>query len=54
MNKEKNKVPSTYERLIQEDAEFEKDLEKRYHKFILSEILLSETLLKTNCFSPKI
>jgi hypothetical protein len=41
MNKGKKKGPSTYERLIQEDAEFEKDLEKRYQEFALSEILLA-------------
>lgn len=32
---------STYERLIQEDPEFEKDLESRYQEFILSELLLA-------------
>lgn len=41
MDKEKKKVPSTYERLIQEDTEFEKDLEKRYREFVLSELLLA-------------
>ena len=37
MRKKKNGMASTYERLIHEDAEFEKDLEKRYRKFVLSE-----------------
>lgn len=32
---------STYDRLVHEDPEFEKDLEKRYREFILSEILLA-------------
>ena len=41
MNKEKKGVLSTYERLIHEDAEFEKDLEKRSREFILSELLLA-------------
>lgn len=41
MNKAKKGFSSTYERLIQEDPEFEKDLEKRYREFILSELLLA-------------
>ena len=41
MDKEKKGVTSTYERLIHEDPEFEKDLEKRYREFILSELLLA-------------
>jgi len=41
MDKEKKDFTSTYERLINEDPEFEKDLEKRYRKFILSELLLA-------------
>lgn len=41
MNKGEKKAVSTYERLIAEDTEFEKDLEKRYREFILSELLLA-------------
>ncbi len=41
MGKEKKDFTSTYERLINEDPEFEKDLEKRYREFILSELLLA-------------
>lgn len=41
MDKEKKEFTSTYERLIHEDPEFEKDLEKRYREFILSELLLA-------------
>lgn len=37
---EKN-VSSTYERLIQADPDFEKDLNKKYKEFILSELLLA-------------
>lgn len=37
----KNNVTSTYERLMQEDLEFEKDLNKKYRDFILSELLLA-------------
>lgn len=41
MDKEKKAFTSTYERLIQEDAEFENDLKKGYQDFILSELLLA-------------
>ncbi|MES2274088.1 MAG: helix-turn-helix transcriptional regulator [Chlamydiota bacterium] len=41
MTKEKKSFASTYERLINEDPEFEKDLEKRYREFVLSELLLA-------------
>ncbi len=41
MTKEKNIFSSTYERLIHEDPEFEKDLESCYQEFILSELLLA-------------
>lgn len=41
MNKEKKDFTSTYERLINEDPKFEKDLEKRYREFVLSELLLA-------------
>lgn len=41
MNKEKKNFTSTYERLITEDPEFEKDLKKRYREFVLSELLLA-------------
>ena len=41
MDKEKKKFTSTYERLIHEDPAFEKDLEKRYREFALSELLLA-------------
>ncbi len=41
MDKEKKSSTSTYERLINEDPEFEKDLEKQYKDFILSELLLA-------------
>jgi len=41
MNKQKKEYSSTYERLIHEDPEFEKDLNKRYREFILSELLLA-------------
>ena len=41
MDKEKKDFTSTYERLIHEDPEFEKDLVKRYREFILSELLLA-------------
>lgn len=41
MHKEKKRSLSTYEKLIQEDPDFEKDLEKRYREFILSELLLA-------------
>lgn len=37
----KKKATSTYERLMEEDTEFEKDLSKRYKDFILSELLLA-------------
>lgn len=40
MSKGKKEV-STYERLIQEDPAFEKDVEKEYREFILSELLLA-------------
>lgn len=38
---DKKKFTSTYERLIYEDPEFEKDLKKSYREFILSELLLA-------------
>lgn len=41
MDKGKKSFASTYERLIHEDPEFEKDLEKRHKEFILSELLLA-------------
>lgn len=41
MNKPKQEFASTYERLIHEDSNFEKDLNKRYREFILSELLLA-------------
>ena len=41
MDKEKKVFSSTYERLIHEDPGFEKDLEKRYREFVLSELLLA-------------
>ena len=41
MTKKKKEYSSTYERLISEDPDFEKDLNKRYHEFILSELLLA-------------
>jgi hypothetical protein len=41
MDKVKKDFTSTYERLINEDPEFEKDLEKRDREFILSELLLA-------------
>jgi DNA-binding Xre family transcriptional regulator len=41
MNKEKKEFASTYERLIHEDPDFQKDLEKGYREFILSELLLA-------------
>lgn len=41
MRKGKKDFTSTYERLIHEDSKFEKDLEKRYREFILSELLLA-------------
>lgn len=41
MTKEKRTFSSTYERLIHEDSEFEKDLKNRYQEFILSELLLA-------------
>lgn len=41
MTKEKKDFSSTYERLIHEDPEFEKDLDSRYQEFILSELLLA-------------
>lgn len=41
MNKEKKSPPSTYERLIHDDADFAKDLKKKYHEFIHSEFLLA-------------
>lgn len=41
MNKEKRMFTSTYDRLIHEDAEFEKDLKKKYREFVLSELLLA-------------
>jgi|694.fasta_scaffold08479_9 transcriptional regulator with XRE-family HTH domain len=41
MNKEKKAYSSTYERLIHEDSDFEKDLNKKYQDFIFSELLLA-------------
>ncbi len=41
MIKNKAKVSSTYDRLIQEDSKFEEDLNKKYKDFILSELLLA-------------
>jgi len=41
MKKNSKKFTSTYERLIHEDPAFEKDLNKRYKEFILSELLLA-------------
>lgn len=41
MNKEKKEFASTYERLIHEDPDFQKDFEKNYKEFILSELLLA-------------
>lgn len=37
----KKEYSSTYERLIHEDLNFEKDLNKKYEEFILSDLLLS-------------
>ncbi len=37
--KEKKKYTSTYEQLIHENPDFKKDLEKRYKKLILSELI---------------
>ena len=39
--KGKKEASSTYERLVNEDPGFEKDLEKRYPEFVLSELLLA-------------
>lgn len=41
MSKQKKEFASTYERLVHEDPQFEKDLEKKYREFILSELLLA-------------
>lgn len=41
MSKEDKGFTSTYERLVHEDPEFEKDLDSRYREFILSELLLA-------------
>lgn len=41
MSKEKKEFGSTYERLIHEDDEFERDLKKKYREFVLSELLLA-------------
>jgi transcriptional regulator with XRE-family HTH domain len=41
MSKERKEYSSTYERLIHEDPDFEKDLNKDYHEFVLSELLLA-------------
>jgi transcriptional regulator with XRE-family HTH domain len=41
MTKEKKEYSSTYERLIHEDSNFEKDLDKKYQEFVLSELLLA-------------
>src|SRR3972149_10029288 len=35
------KINSTYDRLIREDPDFKKNLDKRYKDFILSELLLA-------------
>lgn len=37
----KKEYSSTYERLLNEDSDFEKDLNKKYHEFILSELFLA-------------
>lgn len=39
--KEKKEYSSTYERLIHDDPNFEKDLNKKYREFILSELLMA-------------
>ncbi len=41
MTKDKKNYSSTYERLIHEDVDFEKDLKVKYQEFILSELLLA-------------
>lgn len=41
MSKSKKEYSSTYERLINEDPDFEKDLSKVYREFLLSELLLA-------------
>lgn len=41
MSEEKKEYSSTYERLLDADSQFEKDLNKKYHEFILSELSLS-------------
>lgn len=41
MSKKEKEYSSTYERLIDEDPTFEKDLNKEYHEFILSELFLA-------------
>ena len=41
MDKGGKNFKSTYERLIHDDPEFERDIKKRYHEFILSELLLA-------------
>lgn len=41
MNKKSKRQPSTYERICHEDPDFEKDLNKKYHEFVLSELLLA-------------
>jgi DNA-binding Xre family transcriptional regulator len=41
MTKEKKEYKSTYERLMHEEPSFEKELNKKYREFILSELLLA-------------
>lgn len=41
MTKETKKYSSTYERMCAGDSTFEKDLNKKYHEFVLSELLLA-------------
>lgn len=41
MTKQKKEYLSTHERLIQEDPNFERDLNKKYREFILSELLMA-------------
>lgn len=59
----KKKYLSTYERLINEDPNFEKDLNKRYKEFILSELIIAimqedhisiRKLAKEACVSPSL
>lgn len=41
MNKQNKDFVSTYERLVHEDPEFERDLDIRYRELILAELLLA-------------